>query len=98
MPSEKIAETDDILVIKDIAPKATTHYLILPKKHVHDIRDLSENDQQLAGSLLMMAQNLAKDLPQPGDFRIVINNGPEAGQCVFHLHVHFLAGNELPGF
>lgn len=92
IPSTKILETDSILIIKDIAPKAPIHYLILPKKHIHDLRELTPEDHALAGDLLMAAQTLAKQLPVPGSFKLVSNNGKEAGQIVMHAHIHFLAG------
>ena len=95
IPSKKIAENDDIIVIQDIHPKAPIHYLIIPKKHVADLRSLEENDHNLAAKLLFMAQELSKDLPVPGDFTLVMNNGASVGQCVFHAHLHFLAGKKV---
>jgi histidine triad (HIT) family protein len=98
IPSNFIAETDDLIVIKDIAPKAPTHYLIIPKKHVADVASLSDTDQKTAGNILLMARELSKDLLGVQSFRLVANNGAAAGQCVFHLHFHFLSGKDLPGF
>jgi histidine triad (HIT) family protein len=95
-PSTKIAENENIIVIKDIAPKAPIHYLIIPKKHMADIQSLDKDDTLLAGQMIMMAKELAKDLPEPGAFRLVINSGADVGQCVFHLHIHFLAGKKMP--
>ncbi|MGE4168034.1 MAG: HIT domain-containing protein [Candidatus Babeliales bacterium] len=98
IPSVPVLETDDILVIKDINPKATIHYLIIPKKHIPDLRDFKPEDLSLAGTMLMIAQRLSEGLPEPKAFRILMNNGPEAGQCVFHAHMHFLAGKKIPSF
>jgi histidine triad (HIT) family protein len=98
IPSTAVDETDELLVIKDINPKATIHYLIIPKKHMADVRHLTAKDELLAGKMMMMAQVLSTRLPEPQDFRIIINNGVEAGQCVFHLHMHFLAGKRIPAF
>ena len=92
IPSTKILETDSVLVIKDIAPKAPIHYQILPKKHIQDLRDLTVEDHALAGDLLLVAQTLAKQLVLPGSFKLVSNNGKEAGQIIMHAHIHFLAG------
>lgn len=96
IPAQIIAETDQILVIKDICPQATIHYLIMPKKHVCDLMDLK--DESVASDILFMAQILAKNLDDNQAFRLITNNGAAAGQSVFHLHFHFLAGKKLPGF
>ncbi|OGB97810.1 hypothetical protein A3F06_00225 [candidate division TM6 bacterium RIFCSPHIGHO2_12_FULL_36_22] len=95
IPSKPILETDDIIVLEDIAPKAPIHYLIIPKKHIPDIRSFEQTEFKLAGNMLLVAQALSK---QKGDipFRLLANNGSEAGQRVFHLHFHFLAGKDLP--
>lgn len=95
IPSEIIAETEDILVIKDIAPKASVHYLILPKKHVKDVSSLEAGDCCIGGKMFKMAQILGQNLTQKKDFRLIVNNGYGAGQRVFHLHMHFLAGESL---
>lgn len=98
IPSEVIAETDDILVIKDIAPKASVHYLILPKKHVKDVSSLEQGDCCIGGKMFKMAQNLGQKSTENKDFRLIINNGYGAGQRVFHLHMHFLGGKSLSEF
>jgi histidine triad (HIT) family protein len=95
IPSSIIAETDDIIVIKDIAPKAPVHYLILPKKHIQDIQSLERMDCCLMSRMMRMAQQLSK---KTGDFRVLINSGKNAGQKVFHLHMHFLAKKEFTDF
>jgi histidine triad (HIT) family protein len=94
VPSTKIYEDDRVVVIKDIAPKAPIHYLIMPKKHFSDICQLQEEDVSLAGHLLLVAKKLATSDGKTSDFRLVVNNGAEAGQIVFHLHIHFLAGKK----
>ena len=93
--SKPVKETENIIVLKDIAPKAPIHYLIIPKKHVDDLRSLKEEDKALAGELLMTAQQLS-ELNDNTPFRLLTNNGHQAGQRVHHLHMHFLAGDTLP--
>jgi len=95
MPSTRIAETETVLVIKDIAPKAPIHYLIIPKKHIPDIQSLQAEDAGFTADMIMMAQKLSQDLPDAKAFRLVINSGADAGQCVFHVHMHFLSGQKM---
>ncbi len=98
IPSTMVAETDDILVIQDIAPKASIHYLIMPKKHIKDLGSLEYHDGYLGADMLLMAKKLSHDIPEAHDFKFLINNGYKAGQKVFHLHAHFLAGHRLEEF
>ena len=95
LPAHVIAQDEDVVVIKDINPRAPIHYLILPKKHVADLGRLEAGDHKLAGSLLMMAAKLSHQEPEAREFRLVSNNGATAGQVVFHVHLHFLAGKEF---
>lgn len=95
MPATIIAENDSIIVIKDIAPKAPIHSLLIPKKHIKDIQSLHAKDAKLAGDLFLMAKELSKQLDGSQAFRIVVNNGADAGQRVFHLHLHFLSGERM---
>ena len=92
IPAEIIAQNNNILVIKDIAPKAPVHYLIIPKKHYADITQLPNDEKSLAADLLLMAKQLSEKHPS---FRLVSNNGKASGQEVFHIHIHFLAGKSM---
>ena len=98
VPAQIKAETDDILVIQDIAPKARVHYLIIPKKHIQDLNAFGPGDCCLAGKMVKMAQKLSQETSGAQDFKFIINNGYNAGQRVFHVHAHFLAGEHLPEF
>ena len=93
IPCKKIHETADLIVIQDIAPKAPIHYLIIPKQHVPNIQSCTEQDQKMLGTLLFTAKQLSASLPGNPEFKLVSNNGASVGQSVFHIHIHFLAGN-----
>lgn len=97
IPSVTVAENNDILVIKDIHPRAPVHYLILPKRHIGDFRDFSSEDTKLVADMVLMANQLSKTLHN-ADYRLVINNGYSSGQRVFHSHIHFLSGKEMVDF
>ncbi|MFI5333189.1 MAG: HIT domain-containing protein [Candidatus Babeliales bacterium] len=98
VPAKVVAESDQILVIQDIAPKAPVHYLIIPKKHIKDITSLSESDAFIPSYIMLMAKQLASHLSGSQAFRLLINNGPDAGQSVFHLHAHFISGKKMLDF
>ena len=95
LPSKIIAETDSILVIQDRTPRAPVHFLIIPKKHIACYVDLQPEDMSLNWQMTVMVQELATRLPEPGAFNLIVNNGVQAGQSVFHLHYHFLAQRDI---
>jgi histidine triad (HIT) family protein len=95
LPATIVRQDDDLIVIQDIHPKAPIHYLIIPKKHIPDVQSIQPEDEHLMGKLFMEAQALAKTVPLAHDFNLALNNGAAAGQIVFHLHLHFLAGKKL---
>ena len=92
IPSEKLYEDDDCICIKDIAPKAPTHVLLIPRKPIPRLIDATSEDQALLGRLMIKAGEIAAQLGVGDAFRLIINNGADAGQTVFHLHIHILAG------
>jgi histidine triad (HIT) family protein len=87
---------DDVLAFKDIGPKAPLHELVIPLRHVETLADAAEADAALYGRLMVVAAKRAADSGQAADgFRVVMNAGPGAGQTVFHVHLHVLAGRPL---
>ena len=92
IPAKIIFEDDLCLAFKDVNPQAPTHILIIPKKPITKLADANDEDQALLGHLLLIARDIANDLDVGGAYRLIINNGTEAGQTVFHLHIHLLAG------
>jgi len=96
IPTKKVYEDDLMVAIEDIAPKAPLHLLLMPKQHFSNCLDMTEQDEVVVGHLFRVAGQLATErgLAEDG-FRLVQNNGINAGQTVFHLHIHLLAGREL---
>ncbi len=88
-PATIIAETKDLMVIKSERPRTPIHYIIFPKCHIKDLLEL--HDYSIGAEMFKMAQKLACKLGTR-EFKLVINNGHEAGQKVFHLHMHFMSG------
>lgn len=94
--TNKAYEDESAFAFHDIDPKAPVHILIIPKKHIASVRDAQEADEQLLGHLLLVAKKVAKEFGINDEgYRIVINNGDNAGQEVGHLHVHLLGGRKM---
>ena len=92
-----IVYADDLITaIRDVKPQAPTHILLLPNRHVSGINDVSEADRSLLAALLLAAPAIAREqgLADSG-YRLVINQGADGGQSVFHLHVHLLGGRRM---
>lgn len=92
IPSEFIYEDEHCVAINDISPQAPVHVLVIPKRGIPRLVDAEDNDQALLGHLLLAAGKVAEQLGVQDAFRLIINNGEGAGQTVFHLHLHILAG------
>ena len=88
-------EDEHCVVIQDIHPQAPTHVLIIPRKPIPRLVDAQHSDSELLGHLLLVAGKVANDLGVGEGFRLVINNGADGGQTVFHLHLHILAGRSM---
>ena len=96
MKSNIVYQDDELLAFPDISPLAPTHILIIPRKHIGSVADLSGTDSYLVGAMAKIAKKLAVEngISQKG-FRLVINSGPEGGQGVPHLHMHLLGGRQM---
>ncbi len=93
IPAKLVHQDEDTVAFEDINPQAPTHLLVVPKKHVATLNDLSPADDALAGKLLRVAAKLAADRKvAEGGWRAVVNTNRGAGQTVFHVHVHVLGG------
>ena len=92
IPSEFIYEDEHCIAINDINPQAPVHVLVIPKQAIPRLVDAQVDDQALLGHLLLAANKVAAQLGVADAFRLLINNGEDAGQTVFHLHLHIIAG------
>ena len=94
IPAEILYEDNMAIAFNDISPEAPTHILVVPKKEIKKLSETSKQDQELLGHLLLVVNKIT-DKYQIKDFRVVVNNGTGAGQTVFHLHLHILAGRSF---
>jgi histidine triad (HIT) family protein len=92
IPTTRVYEDDQVIVFKDIHPKAPVHLLLAPKEHVESLITAGPQHEALVGRMLLMAPRLAREQGSTDGFRVVINSGRGGGQEVFHLHMHILAG------
>jgi histidine triad (HIT) family protein len=92
IPSDILYQDEYCICIKDISPQAPIHLLLIPKAPIPRLVDATPEDQQVLGHLMLKAGDMAETLGVADAFRVIINNGANAGQTVFHLHLHLLAG------
>jgi histidine triad (HIT) family protein len=95
IPSEFIYEDEHCIAINDVNPQAPVHVLVIPKRGIPRLVDAGADDRDLLGHLLLAAGKVARQLGVDEAFRLIINNGSGAGQTVFHLHLHIIAGREF---
>jgi len=95
IPADIVYEDECCLAFRDINPQAPIHVLLIPKQEIPKLVDAVDGDQILLGHLMLVAGKVARQLGVGDAFRLVVNNGAGAGQTVFHLHLHLLAGRSL---
>ncbi|MFO7841370.1 MAG: histidine triad nucleotide-binding protein [Fidelibacterota bacterium] len=95
IPSEKVYEDDHVYAFRDLHPQAPEHILIIPRRHIPRVEDVTEEDRELLGRLVVAAKNIAKELGLKKGFRLVFNNGPDGGQEVEHIHLHLMGGRKF---
>ena len=95
IPVNKVYEDEDFIVIRDINPQAKNHFLAIPKTHFKLLSEMSENDAELLKRILKKIPTLEKELELKNGYRLVINQGDDAGQTVPHLHIHILSGQKM---
>lgn len=96
IPARTVHDDSDFVAFEDINPQAPTHVLIIPRRHVGGINDLTAGDRDMVGGAFALARQIAsaRGLSESG-YRVVVNSGPDGGQTVFHLHFHLLGGRAM---
>jgi len=93
IPSKQVYADEDVVVFHDISPKAPVHVLVVPKKHVESLREVEEADTIILSKLLLTVKQVGETLGiSEKGYKVVVNNGPDSGQLVYHLHFHLLGG------
>jgi histidine triad (HIT) family protein len=95
MPSRKVFEDEQVLVVEDIHPQAPTHVLVIPKKHIRGLKEAQPEDAEIIGRMHLVAAQIARERGIEDGYRTVFNVGPRSGQSVFHLHLHLLGGRDM---
>lgn len=98
LPSQKVFENEKVFAFKDISPQAPVHVLIVPKRHVEDVLDITRDEASIFSDLFLVVQQLAGQLGIAGTgFRTVFNSGDHACQTIYHVHLHLLGGTQMGG-
>ena len=95
IPSKRYYEDERMIIVADIDPKAEKHYLAIPKKHYKLLSEMTDDDRDDLGKIMSTIAAKADELGLKGGYRLVINQGDDAGQTVFHLHIHILGGQKM---
>ena len=95
IPSDRVLEDDDVIAFRDINPRAPTHVLVIPRRHIPDAHALTDGDGPLLSALFAALRRIADEAGLGNGYRVVTNVGPESGQTVFHLHLHLLGGRPM---
>ncbi len=98
IPADKVYEDDKVIAFKDINPKADVHLLVIPREHIASLNELTPAHDALLAHMMRVIPQLAKTQGLDEGFRTIINTGEGGGQIIFHLHMHLMGGNNLPGF
>lgn len=94
LPARRVYEDDRAVAFHDASPQAPTHLLVIPREPIDRLSSAADADESLLGHLLLVARRVAREAGLR-DFRVVVNDGPEAGQTVYHLHLHVLGGRPM---
>ena len=96
IPCDRVYEDDHVIAFRDMNPQAPTHILVIPRKHIPTVNDLTADDKNIVGEMMLAAQAIAKQegIEESG-YRLIMNCNEGAGQTVFHIHLHILGGRRM---
>ncbi|XP_069102740.1 adenosine 5'-monophosphoramidase HINT1-like [Argopecten irradians] len=95
IPCKFIYEDDKCVAFNDMSPQAPVHFLVIPRKAIATIQDAEEADEQLLGHMMIVAKKVAADQGLENGYRLVLNNGKDGAQSVFHIHIHVMGGRQM---
>lgn len=95
IPSQQVYSDDNVIVFKDIHPKAPVHLLVVPREHIDSLKTAKPEHQALLGDMLLLLPKLAEDQGLHDGFKTIINTDPAGGQMIYHLHIHLLGGQQF---
>jgi len=98
IPSDIVYEDEQVVVFKDMYPKADVHLLVVPRLHIASLNEVNTEHDGMMAHMLRLLPVLAKEQGLDNGFRTIINTGPGGGQEIYHLHIHLMGGDSLPGF
>lgn len=98
IPADIVFEDEQVVVFKDINPKAEVHWLVIPRIHIESLFEVNESHSALMAHIMSLLPKLARQTGLEHGFRTILNTGPKGGQEVYHIHFHLLGGSRLPGF
>merc|ERR1712215_106424 len=95
IPAKFIYEDDQCVAFMDVSPQAPTHFLVIPRKPIAMLSDVEDSDEALLGHLMIVARKVAKEQGLEKGYRLVVNNGQDGAQSVYHLHIHVMGGRQM---
>lgn len=95
IPTKFIHEDEKCVAFNDVSPQAPTHFLVIPRKPLAMLEDAEDSDGELLGHMMLVARKVAKEQGLTKGFRLVVNNGQEGAQSVYHLHLHVMGGRQM---
>lgn len=96
LPSEQLYQDEQVIAFRDLHPVAPVHVLVIPRKHIPSMNDLEDEDKPLIGEMFSVTRDLARHLGlAKSGYRLIVNNGPDGGQVVYHLHLHLIGGHRM---